>query len=165
MLKMTRLAALAAVLLVALSAATVPQVGQAQPAPGPAAAAPAEPAAAPAAPAAPAPKASASGRATEVVDNPYGLEALWKGGDAVARITLAILAIMSAGSWYIIFIKVYEQFKMGKAGTGRRRSRSGRRRPSRKARRDWRRPARSGSSPKPGSRRRTSIRACCSRST
>ena len=115
MLKMTRLAALAAVLLVAFSAATVPQVGQAQPAPGPAAAAPAEPAAAPAAPAAPAPKASASGRATEVVDNPYGLEALWKGGDAVARITLAILAIMSAGSWYIIFIKVYEQFKMGKA--------------------------------------------------
>ena len=60
---------------------------------------------------APAPKASA--KATEVVDNPYGLEALWKGGDLVAKITLAILAIMSVGSWYIIITKVYEQGKMG----------------------------------------------------
>ncbi len=114
MLKMTRLAALAAVVLVAVSAAIVPPMGHAQqpaPAAAPSAAAPAEPAAAPAAPAAMAPKASA--KTTEVVDNPYGLEALWKGGDLVAKITLAILVIMSVGSWYIIITKVYEQGKMG----------------------------------------------------
>jgi biopolymer transport protein ExbB len=46
------------------------------------------------------------------VENPYGLQALWKGGDYVAKTTLAILAIMSIGSWYIIVTKVYEQFKM-----------------------------------------------------
>ncbi len=38
---------------------------------------------------------------------------MWKGGDIVAKVTLAILAIMSMGSWYIIITKVYEQFKMG----------------------------------------------------
>ncbi len=109
MLKTTRLAALAAVLFVAASAAVVPQASLAQtPAPAPAAApaAPAEPAAA-----APAPKATKS---TEVVDNPYGLQALWAGGDFVARFTLAILVIMSLGSWYIIVTKVYEQFRMMK---------------------------------------------------
>ena len=53
-------------------------------------------------------------RTTELVDNPYGLEALWKGGDLVARFTLGILAIMSMGSWYIIITKVYEQFKMNR---------------------------------------------------
>ncbi len=108
MLKMTRLAALAAVLLVAMSFAVFPQAGHAQPAPAATGAAPAVPAAAPAAPAAKAPA-----MAKEVVDNPYGLEALWKGGDIVARITLLILVIMSVGSWYIIITKVYEQAKMG----------------------------------------------------
>ena len=117
MLKMTRLAALAAVLLVAASAAIVPLTGHAQqPAPAPSAAAPAaapaEPAPAPpSAAVAPVPKSSA--KTTEVVDNPYGLEALWKGGDVVAKVTLLILAIMSIGSWYIIITKVYEQSKMG----------------------------------------------------
>jgi biopolymer transport protein ExbB len=112
MLKMTRLAALAAVLFMAVASSVVPQAAQAQPATpaAPAAAALTEPAAAPAAPAA---KAQSASHATEVVDNPYGLEALWKGGDIVAKITLAILAIMSMGSWYIIITKVYEQYKMG----------------------------------------------------
>ncbi len=109
MLKTTRLAALAAVLFVAAPAAVVPIAVLAQaPATAPAAA-PAEPAAAPAAPV-----AKAAAKATEIVDNPYGLEALLKGSDIVARVTLAILAIMSMGSWYIIITKVYEQFKMGK---------------------------------------------------
>jgi len=111
MLKMTRLAALAAVVLVAASAALVPPTGYAQQ-PAPAAspsAAPAEPAPASAVTA----PVAKSAKTTEVVDNPYGLEALWKGGDAVAKITLAILAIMSVGSWYIIITKVYEQSKMG----------------------------------------------------
>ena len=116
MLKMTRLAALAAVVLAVAAAALVPLTGAAQPAP----AAPAAPAAGAAAPAAPADSAAApsaaaqrpAGKTTEVVDNPYGLEALWKGGDAVAKVTLAILVIMSVGSWYIIITKVYEQSKM-----------------------------------------------------
>jgi biopolymer transport protein ExbB len=118
MLKMTRLAVSAAVLLFAAASAVLPQMAgaQAQPAaPAAPAAAPAPAATAPApAPAgAPAAQPSVGTRSTEVVDNPYGLEALWKGGDIVAKITLAILAIMSMGSWYIIITKVYEQFRMG----------------------------------------------------
>jgi len=54
--------------------------------------------------------------AKETVDNPYGLDALWKGGDFVARGTLIILVIMSMGSWYIMITKLFEQFKlMGQA--------------------------------------------------
>jgi biopolymer transport protein ExbB len=49
-----------------------------------------------------------------LVENPYGLEALWKGGDLVARFTLLILVVMSMGSWYIIVTKVYEQHRMNK---------------------------------------------------
>jgi biopolymer transport protein ExbB len=116
MLKMTRLAVSAAVLVFAAASAVLPQMAGAQAQP----AAPAAPAAAPAAtapapaPAAAAPAGQAAGtRSTEIVDNPYGLEALWKGGDIVAKVTLAILAIMSMGSWYIIITKVYEQFRMG----------------------------------------------------
>jgi len=120
MLNTTRLATLAAVLLLAVPSALVAQAAFAQaPSPAPAAtpAAPPAPAAAPApapaAPAAPAPVAK-SGVTTEVVDNPYGLEALWKGGDLVAKTTLMILVIMSMGSWYIIITKVYEQAKMSR---------------------------------------------------
>jgi len=50
--------------------------------------------------------------ATEVVENPYGIEALWRQGDFVARGTLMILMIMSVGSWYIGIIKVLEQRRM-----------------------------------------------------
>ena len=113
MLKKIRLATLAAVLLIAVGGAAVPQVvqAQAQPtAPAAPAAAPPAPAAAPAAPAAPANMAAV--KAPEVIDNPYGLEAIWKGGDLVAKTTLAILFIMSLGSWYIIITKIYEQSKM-----------------------------------------------------
>jgi len=48
----------------------------------------------------------------ETIDNPYGLEALWTQGDFVARGTLIIMVIMSMGSWYIIFTKVWEQRKL-----------------------------------------------------
>jgi len=50
----------------------------------------------------------------EVIDNPYGLEAMWKQGDFVSKGTLIILVIMSMGSWYIMFVKVYEQAKLFK---------------------------------------------------
>ena len=123
MLKMTRLAMLAAALVVGAPVAFAPveALAQAQPA-APAApgtptapgAAPADGAPVPGAPAAtPAPAPKVGEKTTEVVENPYGLEALWKGGDLVARITLGILVIMSMGSWYIIITKVYEQAKMG----------------------------------------------------
>ena len=48
---------------------------------------------------------------TEEVSNPYGLDALWKGGDIVSRATLVILVIMSMGSWYIMVTKFFEQFR------------------------------------------------------
>src|SRR5207245_11739488 len=56
---------------------------------------------------------------TEVVENPYGIEALWRQGDFVARGTLIILMIMSVGSWYIGIIKVLEQRRMLKDEIGR----------------------------------------------
>jgi len=74
-------------------------------------------------PAAPQAAAAAAGHSTnealaeeskEIVENPYGLDALWKGGDFVARGTLLILVIMSIGSWYVIVTKLYEQFKLGR---------------------------------------------------
>ncbi len=48
----------------------------------------------------------------EIVDNPYGLGALWRGGDFVARGTLIALAIMSFGTWYIIIVKLWEQTRL-----------------------------------------------------
>jgi biopolymer transport protein ExbB len=68
--------------------------------------------AAPATTATPAPPPPVADK--EVVENPYGLEALWKGGDFVSRGTLIILIIMSMGSWYIMFVKVWEQSKLFK---------------------------------------------------
>jgi biopolymer transport protein ExbB len=50
--------------------------------------------------------------ATQVVENPYGLDSLWKQGDFVARGTLLILLIMSMGSWYIMITKVFEQYRL-----------------------------------------------------
>ncbi|MFH4147041.1 MotA/TolQ/ExbB proton channel family protein, partial [Acinetobacter baumannii] len=42
---------------------------------------------------------------SETVKNPYGLEALWREGDLVAKSTLFILVLMSIGTWYIIVSK------------------------------------------------------------
>jgi biopolymer transport protein ExbB len=110
MLKMTRLAMLAAALLLAAAPALVPFAAQAQGQPATPAT---SPEATPPAAAQPTPPAAAAAtKTTELVDNPYGLEALWKGGDIVAKVTLAILALMSMGSWYIIVTKVYEQWRM-----------------------------------------------------
>ena len=65
--------------------------------------------------------ASTPSAGTTTVDNPYGLGALWAQGDAVAKITLLILMIMSVGSWYVIFTKFAEQSRLrqhGKAAQG-----------------------------------------------
>src|SRR4029079_11336586 len=48
----------------------------------------------------------------ESVENPYGMEALWKQGDFITKGTVVILLIMSMGSWYIMFVKIYEQWKL-----------------------------------------------------
>ncbi len=98
-------ASLAAALITTVTvSALVPLPAHAQAASAPAAQAPA-PAAAPAAP----PSAAVT---EEAVENPYGLKALWNQGDWVAKGTLVIMVIMSMGSWYIIFTKVFEQRAM-----------------------------------------------------
>jgi biopolymer transport protein ExbB len=107
------LARLAAALL--LSLALLPLQLAAQPAKDTATPpAPPVPAAAPPAPAAPttttAPTEEVGGRV--VVENPYGIEALWKQGDFVARGTLIILIIMSIGTWYIGIVKYIEQARL-----------------------------------------------------
>ena len=51
-------------------------------------------------------------QATAVVENPYGLTALWAQGDFVAKGTLIILAVMSLFSWYIILTKIWDQAKL-----------------------------------------------------
>jgi len=47
-------------------------------------------------------------------DNPYGVGSLWAQSDAVAKGVLAILALMSAGSWYVIATKLLEQARLGR---------------------------------------------------
>ncbi|MBC7513743.1 MAG: MotA/TolQ/ExbB proton channel family protein [Herminiimonas sp.] len=106
--------ALATLLLAATTFAVAPSLA-ADPAPVAAVAAPAAPApaAAAAAPAAsPADAMAAPKEAKETVDNPYGLDALWKGGDFVARGTLIILVIMSMGSWYILITKLIDHMRL-----------------------------------------------------
>jgi biopolymer transport protein ExbB len=106
----SRLPALIAAFLIACAPAVTmlvaPQAALAQ-APATEPAKPAE--AAPAPPKAPPPAATTE---KESIENPYGIEALWKGGDFISKGTLIILVIMSMGSWYIMFVKVYEQFKL-----------------------------------------------------
>jgi biopolymer transport protein ExbB len=50
--------------------------------------------------------------ATAVVENPYGLTAMWMQGDIVARATLIILVLMSFFSWYIILTKLWDQRRL-----------------------------------------------------
>ena len=61
-----------------------------------------------------APSPRDTGPATEVLENPYGIEALWKQGDFVSRGTLIILIIMSIGTWYIAIVKLIEQGRLMK---------------------------------------------------
>jgi biopolymer transport protein ExbB len=136
MFKMTRRAASAAVLIIAVVACSIPLATSAQgqtsppagnqakppaPPPAPAAAAPSPPPA-PAASISTSPASVAGAKAaldrasTAEVENPYGLEALWRGSDWVSKATLIILVIMSMGTWYIIIVKLYEQAKLRREG-------------------------------------------------
>lgn len=49
---------------------------------------------------------------TQAVQNPYGLGALWAQGDLIAKSTLILLLLMSLGSWYVIVIKLLEQWRI-----------------------------------------------------
>lgn len=69
-------------------------------------------AATPATAAEPTPPAPAA--AEEPAHNPYGLEAMWKEGDMVSKVTLFILVIMSIGTWYIMISKCLQQSKIRK---------------------------------------------------
>jgi biopolymer transport protein ExbB len=75
------------------------------------AAAPAAPAAAPA-DAAPAPVTTPSASTGAPKANPYGLGSMWATGDLVLKTVLVLLGIMSAGTWYIFFMKFWEQSRM-----------------------------------------------------
>ena len=113
----TRLSAFLAAVLFSVTAATAlvaPQTAiAADAASAPVAAASAPAASAPAAAAdagTPVPPALPS---PDAVENPYGLDALWRAGDFVARGTLIILVIMSMGSWYILITKLIDQVRLG----------------------------------------------------
>jgi biopolymer transport protein ExbB len=54
--------------------------------------------------------------AAAAVANPYGLQAMWEQGDWVARVTIAILAVMSLASWYVLVSKLIAQSRMGGQG-------------------------------------------------
>ena len=45
-------------------------------------------------------------------DNPYGLMQALEEGGTIAYATFTILVIMSAASWYILFVKLFEQQKI-----------------------------------------------------
>ena len=49
-------------------------------------------------------------------ENPYGImQALYQGG-LIAQATFGILVIMSAASWYVLFVKLFEQQKIIREG-------------------------------------------------
>ena len=93
------------VALLAISSAVFAQAPAQPPAGG---APPAADAAKSAAPTPPPPPAADK----EVIENPYGVEAMWRTGDFVTKGTFIILIIMSMGSWYIMFVKIFEQMKL-----------------------------------------------------
>jgi biopolymer transport protein ExbB len=46
-------------------------------------------------------------------DNPYGLGAMLAHGDMVSKSVLALLLIMSMGSWYILIVRLWDTSKLG----------------------------------------------------
>jgi biopolymer transport protein ExbB len=101
---MTSLSAVAPVY--AQAAPAAPAADQAAAPAAPAADA-AAPAAAPAGEAAPAPAAAAPSDAP--IPNQYSLGHIWTEGTWISKAILVVLAIMSAGTWYIFFTKWIEQ--------------------------------------------------------
>jgi biopolymer transport protein ExbB len=59
---------------------------------------------------------TAAAAATTGAANPYGLIPLWVNGTIVTRGTLLILVLMSLGSWFIMFTKLWDQRALRKSG-------------------------------------------------
>ncbi len=111
----SRLAAAAAVAVTMSAPVFAQSTTPAEPAPAaaaPADAAAAAPADAAAAPADAAPVDAAAAAPAEEPINPYGLEAILAHGDFVAKSTLVLMVIMSAGTWYILIVKLIEQSRL-----------------------------------------------------
>jgi biopolymer transport protein ExbB len=49
-----------------------------------------------------------------IIENPYGLNALWTQGGFVSKGTMMMLLIMSMMSWYVIITKVWDQRRLRK---------------------------------------------------
>jgi biopolymer transport protein ExbB len=122
-MKMKTLTIASAIVALMLGFGTTANAQDPAPPADPAAAAPADPFAAPPADPAAAPVADpfaappADGDAAGIeapeaeVENPYGFWPMVRDGDMVARGVLAILVAMSVGTWYIFFVKYWEQRK------------------------------------------------------
>jgi biopolymer transport protein ExbB len=80
------------------------------------AAKPADAAATPAATPTPTPAAApaAAKKKSSAEENPFGFMAMLEHGGVVVYTTLLIMAVMSIGSWYIMFTKLYEGAKISK---------------------------------------------------
>ncbi len=91
-----------------MSVSITAQTPAATPAAAPADAKPADATPAPAA----APAKAPAKKLTAAEENPFGLAAMLEHGDMVSKITLFIMVVMSMGSWYIIFTKLYEGSKI-----------------------------------------------------
>ena len=115
--------AVAAAILFLAGAASGPVLAQQATPPASSTAAPAAPAtpsatpstAAPAAATMPTPPTAASvtpPASSANKPNPYGLGSLWANGDLVEKGVLILLGLMSAGTWYIFFMKFWEQARM-----------------------------------------------------
>jgi biopolymer transport protein ExbB len=63
---------------------------------------------------APGAKPAVKAAAKEALENPYGLEALWKTSDWIAKSVLLLLLVMSIASWYILVVKLLEQAKISR---------------------------------------------------
>jgi biopolymer transport protein ExbB len=70
--------------------------------------------AASAAPAAATTAPAAAEAPAKAVENPYGLKALVTHGHAVDQGVLVLLALMSMGSWYILFVRLWDTHKLSK---------------------------------------------------
>jgi biopolymer transport protein ExbB len=60
--------------------------------------------------------ATTAATAATSTDTPYGLIPLWVNGNIVSRATLSVLVIMSLGSWFIMFTKLWDQRALRRAG-------------------------------------------------
>lgn len=61
------------------------------------------------------PVAVTDAAAAVATSNPYGPESLITHGDAISLTVVGILALMSLISWYLIFIKFWDQYRLGKS--------------------------------------------------